>query len=380
MVAPVRYKALSMMPQRSVLNTFPSVTNNFQITKSDDFLPYRAGDYTFTQTNGTAAPFIWNGGAVQLSTAGSTAADLAVLALPSSSWQIVPGNQLWCDTKLAIRSTSTDTNMYCGLFDAVNPTLATNGIYFIKPAGGTTVNFVIKKAGTTTTFQNVADLSRPSGLTSVQDPNASVGVLTATQSGGIYNSIVVTTPGAGYQSAPIVVATGATGTTATLYCQIGSTAYGVQSFAQASLPSSTGIPYGSLVAPYITAGGTGYTTATVEVAALINLQFYFDGKGRIIVGVNGRQVMAIGGSAVETGPYNITPGSTYNLSSAGVGPDFSTTGTQLTTALAPFQPPIGSFYNIAPQGALLYDVGFFNTTANARSMVVDEYNLGTELN
>lgn len=380
MAAPVRFKAMSVMPARSVINTFPAVTNPFQITKTDDFMPYRAGDYTVTQTNGSAASFAWNGGAVQLSTTGGTAADAIYLALPTLSMQVVPGNQLWMDTKLAIRATSTDTTMYCGFFDNVNPASASNGIYFIKPSGGTTINFVVKKAGTTTTFQNVGDLARPSGLTAVQDPNASVGVLTATQSGGLYNSIVVTTPGAGYQCAPIVFATGATGSGAGLYCQIGSTAYGVQSFAQASLPSSTGIPYGSLVAPYITAPGSAYTTALNEVAALIDLQFYFDAKGRIIVGVNGRQVMAIGGSAVETGPYNVTPGQTYNLSTAGVGPDFSTTGTQLTTALAPFQPAVGSFYNMSPQVQLQYAVGFLNSTANARSMVVDEYNIGTELN
>ncbi len=380
MVAPVRFKALSLMPQRSVINTFPTLANNFQIIKSDDFLPYRAGDYTLTQTNGSAAAFSWNGGAVQLSTTGATSADAAYLVLPSLSWQVVPGNQLWFDTKLAIRATSTDTTVYCGLFDNVNPASATNGIYFVKPFGGTTVNFVIKKAGTTTTFQNVGDLARPSGLTAVQDPNGSVGVLTATQSGGLYNSVVVTTPGAGYQSAPIVIATGSVGSGAALYAQIGSTAYGVQSFAQASLPSSTGIPYGSLAMPYITAPGSAYTTATVEVAALINLQFYFDGKGRLIVGVNGRQVMAIGGSAVEIPPYVMVPGSTYNLSTPGVGPDFSTSGTQLSTALAPFQPPIGSFYNVSPQIALEYAVGFLNSTASARSLIVDEYNLGTELN
>jgi hypothetical protein len=179
----------------------------------------------------------------------------------------------------------------------------------------------------------------------------------------------------------LVLATGATGATAQLYCQIGSTAYGVQSFAQASLPSSTGIPYGSLVAPYITVpGNAAYTTYLNEVDPILDLQFYFDGKGRLVVGVCGRQVMAIGGSAVEVAPYGITPGNTYNLSTSGVGPDFNCLGTQLTTAVAPFQPPAGSFYNISPQALMQFACGILNTTANPRSMYLFEYNVGEELN
>lgn len=379
MARPVRFSAMSFAPARSVMNTLPAFSNPAQVIKTDDFNPYRSGDYTVTAVNGTATQAAWNTAGVVLATPGTSATDSIYLA-GQSYHLVMPGNQLWFDAKIANRQVSNDYNLYCGLFDNVNPASATNGIYFLKPSGGTTLNFVIKKAGTTTTFQNVGDLARPSGQTSVQDPNGSVGILTATQSGGIYNSIVVTTPGAGYQVAPLVLATGTAGSGAQLYCQIGATSYGVQSFAQATLPSSTGIPYGSLVAPYITSGGSSYTSSSVEVDPILDLQFYFDGKGRLIVGINGRQVMAIGGSAVEVGPYPVTPGSTYNLSTTGVGPNFSTVGTQLTTALAPFQPPIGSFYNIAPQVLLQFATGILNTTANPRSMYMFEYNVGEELN
>ncbi len=387
MVRPVRFSSISLQPQRSVLNTLPLPGTSQQIIKYENFIPYNAANYTITQTNGAVAAAALNSGAVLISTTGTTTSDAAYISTPVANQQVVPGNQLWFDAKIVNRQVSTDYTLYCGLFDNVNPASASNGIYFVKPSGGTTVNFVIKKAGTTTTFTTIADLARPSGLPALADPNGSAGVLTTAGSGGNYTSVVVATPGAGYAAAPLVLATGATGANGALYCQIGSTAYGIQSYAQASLPSSTGIPYGSLAMPYITnIGNAAYTTYTNEIDPVIDLQFYFDAKGRLIVGVWGRQVMAIGGSAVEVAPTAMVPGTTYNIfnSSSGLGlttgADFSTIGTQLTSAIAPFQPALGSFYNVAPQVPLLFSTGILNTTANARSVYLYEYTVGGELN
>jgi hypothetical protein len=377
---PVRYPSgISAWPPRGVLSTMPSMPSNFQVLVTNDFVPYRAGDFTGTSTNGTAAAQIWNGGAVQLSTAGSTAGDKQMLALPSQSFMCVPGNQLWFDIRLALRATSTDANVYAGLVDNVDPSAASNGIYFLKPSTGTNVNFVIKKAGTTTTFQNIGDLAKPSGI--YGDANSVAGTLAGTISGNAITAVSVATPGSGYQVAPFIVNTTAAGSNGTVFCQLGSTAYGASSFAQASL-QSTQIPYGSLVAPYITNPGSGYTNgaASFEVDALIDLQFYFDAKGRLLVGVNGRQVMAIGGSAVETGVTGVTPGNTYNLATSGVGPSFNVLGTQLTTSQAPFQPALGSFYNMSPQLPLELAFGIANTTANPRAIFVEEYNVATEYN
>jgi len=385
---PIRYPAgVSSHPPRAVLNTYPDVNTQFQTVKYEPFLPYRAGDYTVTQTGGTATAVAWNTGGVVLN-AGASASDFVYL-VGSQAYQIIPGNQLWFNERVALRTPAGTYAFYAGLFDNVNPASATNGIYFLKPTGGSTLNFVILKSGTATTFQNIGNLAQPSGLTTTQDPYATTGVLATAGSGGNYTSISVTTPGAGYAYAPLVLATGATGANAQLYCQLGSAVTtNFNSFAQATLPTSTGLPYGALVAPYITApGNASYTTFTNEVDPIIDLQFYWDGKGRILVGINGRQVMAIGTDPADAsaatslgGLYAITPGSTYNLATSGVGPNFAPTATTLSTSIAPFQPTAGSFYVMSPQIPMYWASGITNTAATASNAYIFEYDMALEIN
>ncbi len=373
---------IGVTPPRSLLANLPAVPGSRQVLKVEDFVPYRAGDFTLTQTNGTTAAFAWNCGAVQLSTTGSTAGDRMFLSLPTSAWQIVQGNQSFMDTKIAIRGSAAvgnanDTNMFCGWFNTADPATATDGLYFLKPSGGYTVNFIVKKGGTTTTFQNVADLSKPSGI--VNDAASSAGTLAGTISGNALTAVSIGTGGGGYQSAPIVIHTTAAGTLGTVYVQLGSTSF----FGNPSLPANlTQLTYGALYAPYITAAGSGYTNgaASFDVCALHDLQIYFDGKGRLIIGINGRATLSIGGSAVEIAPTAMVPGQTYNLASAGVGPNFSTIGTQLSTSVAPVQPALGSFLNVSPLTTMQWITGIGNTTANARAMFIDEVNLASELN
>lgn len=388
MAKPIRYPAgISAHPQRSVLNSYPDLNNQFQTLKYEPFVPYRAGDYTLTQTGGTASAAVWNTGGVILNAAAS-ASDYAFLA-GSQAYQILPGNQLWFNERVALRTAAGTYAFYAGLFDNVNPTAATNGIYFVKPTGSAQLNFVVLKASTATTFSNIGNLASPSGLTTLQDPYATTGVISTTGSGGNYTSISVTTPGAGYAYAPLILATGATGANAQLYCQLGSSVTtNFNSFAQATLPTSTGLPYGSLVQPYITnAGNSTYTTYTNEIDPIIDLQFYWDGKGRILVGINGRQVMAIGTDPADAssfsslgGLYSIIPGSTYNLATSGVGPNFAPTSTTLSTSIAPFQPTVGSFYVMSPQIPLLWASGQTNTAATASNVYLFEYDISVEIN
>src|SRR2546423_1695094 len=191
---------LGVNPPRSVVANLPAVPGARQALKTEDFIPYRAGDYTLTQTNGATAAFSWNLGAVQLTTTGGTAGDRMFLALPALVWQVVqgsPGNQLFMDTKIAVRGTAAagnpnDTNLFCGWFDTADPATAANGLYFLKPAGGYAVNFVVKKATVTTTFQNIADLSKPSGI--FGDTASVAGTLAGTVAGGILTNVSVATP------------------------------------------------------------------------------------------------------------------------------------------------------------------------------------------
>ena len=382
MAGPVRFpRGLSTFAPRSVMGSYPISTSPSQIAMTEDFIPYRATDYTVTTAvAGTATSFPQMSGALKLATSAS-ATDTIFLARNGQGFQFMPNNQMWFDMKLAYPRTvlnANDTNIYLGMFDNAVPTSATNAIYFFKPAGSTAVQLIIKKAGTTTTFQNVADLSIPSGL--YGDTNSVNGTLTSVVTGGGFTGVSVATPGAGYQCSPLVLTTAASGVAGNNITTvgIGSTA---NTQSNPAVPvQSTALPYGSLYAPYAVTQGSGYTntagaTTYLEVLPLIDLQFWYNGKDTLYVGVNGRQVMAIS----ATGTYGATAGGTYNLATSGVGPSFYATNT-LATSVAPVLPATGSPMHILPLTQMQIGFGMANTTANIRTLYIDEYNCAVELN
>lgn len=352
MANPTRFTSgISTFLPKSALNTWPSVITPQQVTVLNEFIPYRAGDWTVTQTNGTVTTLPWANGGVTMATTGTTAADKIVAGLVNgNAFQIVNGNQTWANINIAFPIGSIDVNAYAGFSNNVDITAATDGIYFLKPAGGTLVNLVIKKATVTTTITGVADLAKPSGIAG--DTSSVAGTLTATQSGGLYNSIAVGTPGSGYAIAPYVAATGATGTGASGNVTLGAA--------------------GSINGAYVTAPGASYTTALFTVTPWINLSIYWDGKDGLTIGVNGKKVVGIS----SNGATAIAAGATV---AASTGPSF-TSSTQISTLLAPVQPKAGSAFNILPLVPLTASIGFTNTTANARSMIVDAVNVANELN
>jgi len=452
MANPVRFPAgLSTFAPRSTLGTYPIGTSPRQIAITDDFIPYRAGDYTVTTAvAGTTATFGWLSGAVKQATSASATDTIYNMRL-GAAFQPLLGNQLWFDTKLAYPrsvANANDTNIYCGLFDNAVPTSANNGIYFVKPFGqaatggattlastsisftavttapspgqlvsgtgipantyvvsattttavlsqaatatgssltftfyGTGVNFVIKKAGTTTTFTNVADLALPSGL--YNDAASVNGVLSSTVAGGAFSAVTISTAGSGYQTMPLVLTTTTSGVAGNvpILVQLGSTAFNTSN---PSLPvQSTALPYGSLAIPYVANPGSGYTnagpvTTYLEAEPLIDLQFWIDPKGVLQVGVNGRTVLKIEGTATSLGVVGIAAGGNVNLQTSVSNTFYS--ATQLSTSVAPFQPPVGNAFNLLPMVPMNYNVGFANTTANIRTLYVMEYNVGVELN
>ena len=385
MATPTRFpQGLSTFAPRSVLGTYPIGTSPRQIAITEDFIPYRATDYVVTTAvAGTVVTFPFLSGAVKLATSAS-ATDTVYLQQNGAAFQFINGNQAWADFKVSYPLSvlnSNDTNIYLGWFDTANPSLAANAIYFFKPSGGTSVNFIIKKAGVTTTFQNVADLAKPSGL--FGDAASVSGILSATVAATAFSAITVpaTTQGSGYQNAPLVLSTITSGVAGNVpvFVQLGSSSFS----GNPSVPTqSSALPYGNLFAPYIVAPGAVYTnagpvTTYLEVEPIIDLMFWFDGRGKLTVGVNGRQVMAIEGTPSAQGVVGIAAGGTSNVATA--GPSYFST-TQLTTLVAPFQPPIGSPINLLPQVPLNLGFGFSNTSVNIRTFYVMEYNAAIELN
>ena len=388
---PARFtQGISTYVPRHMMGSFPVVPTPVQVSLTEDFLPFRQTDYTVTTAvSGTAVAFSQIGGAVKLATSAS-ATDTIWLAKGNATggfgagFQFQAQNQMWMDTRMAYPRTvlnANDTNIYWGLFDNVVPTSASNGVYFIKPAGGTSVNFVIKKAGTVTTFQNVGDLSLPSGL--YGDTNSVNATLNATVTGNAIAAVSVATAGSGYEWTPLILTTSTSGTAGNnaASAMLGSSAFGASN---PSVPlGTTGLPYASVFGPVITnPNAASYTnnagaTNLLEVEPLLNFHFWYDGKGTLYVGVNGRQVMSIIGTQTGVGVNAVTAGGTYTVTSAN---NSFNSATQLSTSVSPFQPPIGSPINLVPLVPLGYAIGFANTTANIRTLYVDEFNVAVEIN
>ena len=375
MPTPQRYSSgVSVFPTPHILNNMPAVPTQVQVIRSDNFIPFRAGDFTATTggTGATAAAFPWNSGVVKV-TAGSTTPFTSYLALGANCIQFVPGNQNWFDSRIAAPTGSmvnptNDSVIYMGYFDTTSPLTAANGLYFTKPAGGTSVNFVVLKGGVATTFSNIADLAKPSGI--FGDATSLPGALTANVTGTTLSTVTLTTQGSGYRIAPLVIVTGTAGSGATAYVQLGGS---TQGSGNAGGNQGIGAP---LFAPYITAAGSGYTAGTIvlDEVPFINLQMYSTGKGNLMVGVNGQTVLNIG----IGGQGLATPGQTYNVATGGFN-SFAVNAT-LSAGVSPVAQAAGAFYHMAPQVPMQLDFGLTGSTGTNRAMYVESVSLATELN
>lgn len=373
MVAPTRFPAgISTFKSNSILNTYPSVPNSTQTAVTTlEMNPYVASAYTVTATTatvtaGTSTPGTgFNGGMISMAVTTAAGGKAGVVAngniATGQAVQLIPGNQMWFNIQVAHNSTfltdATAVSRY-GLFDIADPTgTVTNGIYLEKvAAAGGALNLVIKNTGltgatVTTTINNVADLTRPSGI--YGDTSSTVGTLTTVGSSNKYTSIAVGTAGSGYSQAPLVRATGANGSTP---------------FAQAYVQEQNG----SLYAPYIThVGGAGYTTFTNEVNHWLDFSFYYDGRGRFFFGVNGKQVLSIG----PDGATNLSAGGT-----ATTGNSFYAINSAMTTSIAPVSSQPGSFDVIMPMVALSGGAGYASNTNATNIMFIDCFQVGSEYN
>lgn len=350
---PVRYTSgVATFGYRDNMGDYPAVTLPTQYAfNNPDFAPYVPTEWTTTQTNGTAAAFVWNSGVVKLSTTGTTAADAIYLSGTMASEQVKARNRNWFSCDVAIPSTSaTDITFRTGLSDTANPASAANGILFRKPAGGTAVHLDIIKGGVTTSLLNVADVSKPSGIFG---SSSAAGTVTANATGTTLTALTIATAGNGYQKDPLVVVTGTAGSGATGRVEIGT--------------GNGGLNNAGLYNAVVTAPGSGYTAGTfaVEVDHFIRLSLRYDARGVLWIGVNGVIVASFG----RNGQTAVVTGGTIDTSL--VQPDSYTTATQLASGMT-FLPVTGDFMNVAPLVPMFPTVGFLNSTANPRIAYVDQ--------
>ena len=374
---PTRFPAgISTLKPNHILNTFPSLPSNSQAMSIQEMLPYIAGQWKVTSTSSTVGAGVYNavgstlingynGGSVSLAVT-TASGGKAALALNGNidtgqQLQLIPGNQLWFNCQVAHNSTfltdATTVSRY-GFVDISDVTgTITNGVYFEKnAAAGGALNLIIKNTGltgstVTTTINNVADVSKPSGI--YGDTSSSVGTLTTAGSSNKYTSIAVATAGSGYAMAPLIRTLGANAASpyAGAYCQVAN---------------------GALTAPYLThIGGTGYTTFTNEVNHWVDLSLYYNGKGTLYVGVNGKTVVSIG------------PDGTTALAAGGTatsGNSFFASNTNMTASIAPVLPRAGSFDNIMPMTSMFAGIGYALNTNATNIMFCDSVQVGVEYN
>ena len=116
-----------------------------------DFNTYNSGDWTVTAgSSGTVALTDFNGGAIVVTTA-TSAADVEAIQLKNKSFAFTTGSQVWfsCNFKL---TTATTPALMFGLANSFTTLAPTDGVYFSKVAGSTTLNLIIQASSTSTTI------------------------------------------------------------------------------------------------------------------------------------------------------------------------------------------------------------------------------------
>ena len=124
-------------------------------TYFDDFDYFTAGDWTITTTEagaGDATEALTDGdGGLLLITNDAADDDNDFLQKKGESFKFVAGKRLWFKTRFKV-SDATQSDLVIGLqITDTTPLAVTDGVYFLKADGSTTVNCLVTKNSTSTT-------------------------------------------------------------------------------------------------------------------------------------------------------------------------------------------------------------------------------------
>ena len=124
-------------------------------TYFDDFDYFTAGDWTITTTEagaGDATEALTDGdGGLLLITNDAADNDNDFLQKKGESFKFVAGKRLWFKTRFKV-SDATQSDLVIGLqITDTTPLAVTDGVYFLKADGSTTVNCLVTKNSTSTT-------------------------------------------------------------------------------------------------------------------------------------------------------------------------------------------------------------------------------------
>lgn len=149
---PVRFESgVSTSPVGYVFSAYPFRTPPRLNEFFTDFNTYNSGDWTVTaSSSGTVALSDYNGGAITVTTA-TTNNDIEAIQLKNKSFAFTTGSQVWFSCNVTL-TTATTPALMMGLGNSFTALTPTDGVYFSKAAGSTTMNLVIRAASTSTTL------------------------------------------------------------------------------------------------------------------------------------------------------------------------------------------------------------------------------------
>jgi len=145
-------------PLRNFVDTDPTKAYRW----FNDFHTYVAGDWTVTETQAGATQAISAGaaGGVLLLTNDAGNTDVNQLQLASETFKYVAGKQFWMKARFALTATLANFGAVIGL--AITDTTATaavsDGIFWRKASGASTLEFVVEKDSTETASGTLATM------------------------------------------------------------------------------------------------------------------------------------------------------------------------------------------------------------------------------
>lgn len=129
-------------------------------TYFEDFDYYTAGDWTVTETQAGATQALTDGdGGLLLLTNTAADDDLVSLQKVGESFRFASGKKLFFEARFKI-SDATQSDFVIGLqITDTTPLDVSDGVFFIKADGSTSVSLVVEKNGTATTTTSVATVA-----------------------------------------------------------------------------------------------------------------------------------------------------------------------------------------------------------------------------
>ena len=129
-------------------------------TYYEDFDYYVAGNWTVTETQAGATQALTDGdGGLLLITNTAADDDLVALQKVGESYRFASGKELFFEARLKV-SDATQSDVVIGLqITDATPLDVSDGVFFIKADGSTSVSLLVEKDGTATTTSSVATMA-----------------------------------------------------------------------------------------------------------------------------------------------------------------------------------------------------------------------------